>query len=542
MGRYVSALLVVTALLLKSQLAYGSPQYPDLIKAQLGVSCTPACTICHSNPNGGMGTVNTPFGREMTGVLGLTGSNPASLQKALNDLKAQNLNAIGDGIPDIEKLTSCVDPNVAQARSDGGEGGTGVSPANVSLDPTPEYGCAVGRTPDRASGGAVLGALGILVWLRRRRGPARAWSNLCILASLAQSTAACNDNGNGGACDAAGLGDAKGDAFLDGALEAASDRAAIDASGGDAPRMDGAGAAAEGALSDGMGEAAMRLDASSDGDATTTSVAGVRVANWSPDAPAVDFCLAPHGSGAFQGPFLGSRITAQQEAGTGGDAGSAALFFPQVSSYSYMAAGQYDARVVVAAAPDCSTGIVPDATMLPAVGAGAFETIALLGVAQPTGSDPGLQLVGFLDDARPSGAVALRFIEAAPGIAKADFGTGPATGFSPLFLGVPFGHASTPQQVAPSDGAAPMVDANGYRSMPALSSVVFSAHLPGATQDSAISSSRSAGSGSVLTIALVGRSGSAPAGDGGAPQGQLVECIDNAGTVGALASCSVISQ
>src|SRR6202030_1440041 len=33
----------------------------------------------------------------------------------------------------------------------------------------------------------------------------------------------------------------------------------------------------------------------------------VRVANWSPDAPGVDFCLAPHGTTAFVGPLLGTQ-------------------------------------------------------------------------------------------------------------------------------------------------------------------------------------------------------------------------------------------
>jgi hypothetical protein len=171
MGSHLSAIPVVAALLFIPSVARASMIYLDLIRQQLGVSCAPACTICHNNPNGGTGSVTTPFGREMMG-LGLVAESPASLKQALDQLKAQNLSAIGDGVPDIQALASCMDPNVAPINigsDDGGGGGEGGSVASgYTLPPTPGYGCAVGLGgPGGASASLLLLAAVILV---RRRG------------------------------------------------------------------------------------------------------------------------------------------------------------------------------------------------------------------------------------------------------------------------------------------------------------------------------------------------------------------------------------
>ena len=53
-------------------------------------------------------------------------------------------------------------------------------------------------------------------------------------------------------------------------------------------------------------------DASADSplpaDVTLSTTALVRLANWSPDAPGLDVCLAPHGTGLFTRPFLASVL------------------------------------------------------------------------------------------------------------------------------------------------------------------------------------------------------------------------------------------
>jgi hypothetical protein len=268
-------------------------------------------------------------------------------------------------------------------------------------------------------------------------------------------------------------------------------------------------------------------------EATAPTIALLRVAHWSPDAPPLDACIAPHGTNAYQGPVAAALASSIQ-----GDGGAAALTFPLASAYVNVAPGQYDVRIVAAGAGSCAVGIGRDATVLPALTAGASMTIAILGEVQPTGGDPGLRVVGFADDSSSAASgVALRFIHAAPALARVDVGTGsmadPKAKFQGLFQGVLFGQAATALQAKIGDAAAPSVDANGYQTMSQLSNATLSAHLSNGTTDAVVTTGLSVASGSVLTIALVGGTSS-----GVAPR--LLQCVDNAGTVGPFSHCSLL--
>jgi hypothetical protein len=264
-------------------------------------------------------------------------------------------------------------------------------------------------------------------------------------------------------------------------------------------------------------------------------VALVRFANWSPDAPPADVCLAPHGTTLFRGPLL-ATLTATADGGVADDAGPP-LSFPQVSAYVDVAApGAYDVRVVAAGAYDCSVGVAPDLTTFPPLRVGAFATIALAGLVAPPPAEPGLTLLGFLDDEAPAGAISMRLINAAPPLPEADLGTGTmGSAYKALFVGVPFGGTA-----APSDAGGAPIDSNGYAALGPLSTVTLSAHAPSATTDSVVASNVSAAAGSVLTIALLG-GGSRTSPDASALPVQLLECVDNAGTTGVLGSCSVLA-
>ncbi len=304
-----------------------------------------------------------------------------------------------------------------------------------------------------------------------------------------------------------------------------------------------------------VGDATLRMDvdAGHDGDgsgppveAAPSPVASLRVANWSYDAPPVDFCIAPHGTAQFQGPLLARQALVIDEAGVT-DAGPAALPFPGVSSYFFVAPGRYDARLVAAGASDCSTRIVPDATSLPALLVDGAATIALVGETHPLGGDagdPGLQLVGFSDDTVTAGSVALRFINAAPNLAQADVGTGSGASFKPLFSAIPFGHAGTlaeAQQATAADASPPSIDSNGYDALTsALAAVTFSARARFAMNDAVVATQVSAAAGAILTLAILRPDANAPPDAGSIAQ--LLECVDNAGTLGLLATCRVISQ
>ena len=95
-----------------------------------------------------------------------------------------------------------------------------------------------------------------------------------------------------------------------------------------------------------------------------------------------DFCLARHGTGAFEGPILAANAASIDDAGVV-DAGSGSLAFPQVTAYLLLDPAQYDARVVAAGSVNCSTGIA-DATNLPALASGGLETLALSAPRTPS--------------------------------------------------------------------------------------------------------------------------------------------------------------
>ncbi len=257
----------------------------------------------------------------------------------------------------------------------------------------------------------------------------------------------------------------------------------------------------------------------------------LRFANWSPDAPTIDMCVAPHGTAAFQGPIM-ARLAAMYEndAGTGSEAGVPGLASPWVSAYMLMAPAQYDARIVVAGSGSCAVGIGQDATQLPYLQAGGAETIGIVEQAASVPTGYKMRIIGFPDDVSPTGVTAIRVINAVTAMPQIDVGTGSLANntFLAIFQHVPI------DMTGQSNGAwIPfLVDANGYYANAAIPSMLLSAHATGATSDAVTASNPTAISpGSVVTIAVVGRA----AGAGTA----LVECFDNAGTIGTLADCIV---
>jgi uncharacterized protein DUF4397 len=329
----------------------------------------------------------------------------------------------------------------------------------------------------------------------------------------------------------------------------------VDGVGADSTKMDASGATSDAPKADvTTSEAASDApapiaDASRDAvmttDATGTgSFAAMRVANWSPDAPAVDFCLALHSTNDFQGPVLAARAVGGQ---LGAEAGAAGLAFPQVSSYSLVKPVQYDVRLVVAGSGGCSAPLISDATTLPAPAAGSSVTLAFVGEVNPTrgdGGDPGLQVHWFTDDSvAPAGAggsasVALRFIHAAPGLVAVDFGTGSGGSFQALLSRVKFVQDPATAMAAVPDGGQ-RFDSNGYWVRGPLVSETLSTHPSSFGQDSGatpetVAPSVSAAAGSLLTIALVGSPST------GTPI-RLLECVDNAGTTTLYSTCSAIS-
>jgi MYXO-CTERM domain-containing protein len=132
---------------LSSGWASASTGYPAEIQAQLQLTYTPGCSICHSDGDTDAGTVTTPFGTTLVtfGLVG--GNNLPSLDGALEGLE-------GEHSPYIGYLQEGLDPN---------------NP-NTGSTPPLAYGCSTtGHSPSAHAAALLLLALGLLFLSHSRR-------------------------------------------------------------------------------------------------------------------------------------------------------------------------------------------------------------------------------------------------------------------------------------------------------------------------------------------------------------------------------------
>ena len=235
--------------------------------------------------------------------------------------------------------------------------------------------------------------------------------------------------------------------------------------------------------------------------------AQIRVAHVSPGAPAVDFCLAPHGTASFTGPVL---------AGAGRATG---LSYATVTRYFSVDPGQYDVRLVAPGAADCKTPLagLDDFTKLPMLAAGTAATIAAEGMLGAQGA-AAFTLRGYADDtAVDSGQARLRFIHASPGTPAVDTGTGGGALFTPVFVNLAYGAAST-VTTAP------------------LEQVELSARAHGTTSDVISALGTTLPAGAIATAFAIGELGNADT-----PL-KILLCTDNAEPNGVHSICSVVGD
>ena len=237
----------------------------------------------------------------------------------------------------------------------------------------------------------------------------------------------------------------------------------------------------------------------------TGETARVRVAHLSPDAPAVDFCIAPAGTGEFTGPVLAS-IGALN-----------GISYGKVTKYLDVEAQQYDVRLVNVGANDCSKGLGPDTTNLPALPAGASATIAATGKIAHGMGPTAFQLRAFIDDADvPADSAKLRFIHASPGTPNVDVGLGGGLFFTPVFANAAYGDASSYVTTSPLDG------------------VEISARATGAASDVLAIKPASLPAGKIATAFAIGELGT----EATSPLAVLL-CIDN-NTHGLETECHIV--
>jgi hypothetical protein len=273
--------------------------------------------------------------------------------------------------------------------------------------------------------------------------------------------------------------------------------------------------------------------------------AWLRLANLSPTAPNVDFCISPltgAGQGVFTGPLLAQLSSRLVAAGTPVPAnmGGSGLAFTQASAYVPVASLQdYTVRVVAGNAGSCLAGITNDMFVL-AMASGQFQTIALLGEEVPAST---LQQFARVDDPSVDGGFSaskayLRFVHAAPGQPPVDVSM--SGGMKRLFSGVAFGQTSAPPiNPADLDGGV-LVDNNGYWVTSPLSTSFndFAVRTSGEEGGVTLATATiDVAAGGIVTVALVGDT---PTGDSGPvpTDFQIMQCADNGATPGVLANCT----
>jgi hypothetical protein len=243
--------------------------------------------------------------------------------------------------------------------------------------------------------------------------------------------------------------------------------------------------------------------------------ARVRIAHLSPDAPAVDVCLAEAGSGNYGEPLLRTLGAA------------AGLAYPQVTTYVDLPTRAYDVRVILATATGCGAGAVPD-TLNVTLTPNLTATIGAIGIIDRSGAaanDPAFRLKVLVDEPTVgSGRTKLRFFHASPGTPAVDVGLGASTSFQRVFANIPFGGT------APAAGA---MSANGFiETNPVISAV--SARIANASTDALTIHNVNLAADQIATaIAIGGKTGTHT------NPLKVLLCLDSAPASGLLSTCIV---
>lgn len=139
--------LTALAALVTPPLALATPNFPDVVKREVGLAEAPACTLCHDGTPM-VGTATTPFATSLRDR-GLVFYDEAKLTEAIAQLRTEAVDSDGDGQGDLDELLAGGDPN---------EGTAAVVPGEyVETFEDPHYGTGCGAAGN--TGGVSLFAL-----------------------------------------------------------------------------------------------------------------------------------------------------------------------------------------------------------------------------------------------------------------------------------------------------------------------------------------------------------------------------------------------
>lgn len=157
----------LSVLSLFTSVSLASPTFPSVLKSELGMPCTPDCTVCHTDsPGTSAATATKPFAIQVLNPSCLEGQvfpncrgipqgvkagNTESLVAELTRVKTEMTDSDGDSLPDVVELsgTGGFASSAGQLTTDPNVVDTDTTPSANICSTDPAYGCGAAHVTPR---------------------------------------------------------------------------------------------------------------------------------------------------------------------------------------------------------------------------------------------------------------------------------------------------------------------------------------------------------------------------------------------------------